>query len=493
MGSKFLKNILLFVMIVTWIGCGGLSSTESSSGGGDTTTGTGGSSGSSGAGGSGGSSSASSDFEVKGQLASLQVGGLQLEKNAISGTVTDVMAVNPQTGSASCKTASVDSNGSFKVNLTGKKPWFFYFFNRAKRGSSMFLGRFISSKMNTLVPASKTGSMDLGRVTINASEETATSEKSHSDILSGLGLDSSTAAAIEKLDPVARRYRNPDVDDDGQVDCSSSNSQYYLDFHVRFDMKINGSRAAVNNIIDNYLSDTATTVFYTGTGIYVAYPKTFSSATSGKVKFTDSSITTSEAGSVAAGTEISSITENAFGDNYSYGANTTNTSELPSGEIVFTFGSKTLTFSDVKTPLLSEITAPTGRIFPFVKFNKTSSTCTSSCTLSGISYKWLKKTDSGWTAATLSELSLITADKSGYLSFRVDGNSSKTVGFTIPSTSLDGTINWESGNASLSGVTEAQFKALTNDQVCHLGLSYDDQLGMRYFEGIQNSNGACSS
>jgi hypothetical protein len=40
-------------------------------------------------------------------------------------------------------------------------------------------------------------------------------------------------------------------------------------------------------------------------------------------------------------------------------------------------------------------------------------------------------------------------------------------------------------------MTAAELAAMTSDQVCHLGLSYDDKLGMRMFGGIANAPGTC--
>lgn len=145
------------------------------------------------------------------------------------------------------------------------------------------------------------------------------------------------------------------------------------------------------------------------------------------------------------------------------------------------------------TPPLSELTAPTGRIFPFIRFDRTSSSCTSGCTLSGLSYEWRKKTSTGWTSASVSELATLVEANQATAGFNVglDTNSSQTVYFTIPATAASGTITWAAANASLSGVSEAEFLVLTTEQICHLGLSFDDTLGMRYFAGYLNAPGTC--
>ena len=436
-------------------------------------------------------SGASTDFTISGTVSSLSVSSsLSPVKAATSGTISHVMAVNPTTGGTTCTSGTVGSDGTFRLGLTGQRPWFFYFFERERR---RYLGRFRSSTLDTILPGSATGSTDLGTVTVDGSTGIASSSKSHSEIVSGLGLDTDTASSIGELDDAARRYQNPDTDGDGTIDCESSTTQkFLLDFHVRFDMKISGTRSEVNDIVDSYFSTDTTTAVYANTGVYVAYPTSYSSASTGSVTF-ETAVTTDEGGAITAGTATSSVTTNAFSGYNSFGPNISTASELPSGQIIFSFGSKTLTFDDVTPPSLAVLTAPTGRIFPFLKFNKTDSACSSNCTLSGVGYKWMKKSASGWTQPSLTELSLLVKDDSGTLSFRVDGDSGTTVQFAIPKTALEGTINWTSSSATLSGVSAATFEAITTEQICHVGLSYDDKLGMRYFQNIDNSNNDCAS
>ncbi|OGQ23657.1 MAG: hypothetical protein A3I05_01175 [Deltaproteobacteria bacterium RIFCSPLOWO2_02_FULL_44_10] len=469
-----MKENILFFFIFFGIACG--SSTSNTSSGTDD---------------SGGSST--SGFLMSGKLASLQVSP-SLGKASSAGTVTNVIAVQPKTGGISCETGTVSSDGTFSMRLTAGRPWFFYFYDANRRGREMFMARLRSSGLDTFAPTSSTGSLDLETVTVDNSSETASSSKSHSDIISKLGLDTDTANTLADLDDVARRYRNPDVDNDGTVDCGDSSKSFMLDFHVRYNMLENGTQVTVNDMINSFFDTATTTAQYTITGIYVVYSTSFSSASTGSVTFSDSAVTTEEGGAISAGTSTSSVTNNDFGSYHSFGPNISTTSELPSGEIVFTVGSKTLTFSDVQTPSLASLTAPTGRIFPFLKLVTTDSACTSNCTLSSLSYQWMKKTSTSWTAATLAELSTLVTSSGGFLSFRLntDSNTSQTVGITIPISAIEGTITWQASNVTLSGVTESEFLNLTTNNICHVGLSYDDQLGMRYFEGINNITGTCS-
>lgn len=443
-------------------------------------------------GGDDGGSTTSTGFTVSGGLSTTTVASVSKGKS-VSGTATHIMAVTPTVGGTTCKQGTIDSNGKFSIELTGLKPWLLYFYDKTRSGSNMFLGRIHSSVWDAFLPGSSTGSADLGTLTIDAATGKASSSKSHSDILSAFGVTSAMGSFIGKLDDAIRRYSNPDMDGDGEVDCSSSKNKFMMDFHVRFDMKNSGTSATIADIIDSYLPDTVTAT-YTGTGIYIAYPSSYSSATTGTVTFQDTDVTTSEAGTLSKGTATSAVTTNNFSGYYGFGPNTTSTSELPTGTIVFTFGGKTLTYTDVQAPTLADLTAPTGRIFPFIKFVKSNSSCTSSCTIASMGYKWMKKTESGWTEASTDELSVLVAGDGGNAGIRAytDTNTSQIISIKIPITAASGSISWKAANVNLEGVTEAQFNALTTSEICHLGLSYDDKIGMRYFEGIYNASGTCS-
>ena len=133
-------------------------------------------------------------------------------------------------------------------------------------------------------------------------------------------------------------------------------------------------------------------------------------------------------------------------------------------------------------------------IMPFVKFNQTDSSCTSDCTLSGIDFKWMRRVSGVWQEATAEEVELVVGSSGGYISLRLGtDDSSKGVGFTIPATSVTGTIAWDAANANLAGATSEDLAAATAEELCHFGLSYDDKLGMRIFAGISNAPGTCAS
>ena len=474
-----IKGLVILLFVLGFIcSCGKNSSTSTSSDSGDDD--------------SGGSSDTSTGFTVSGTLNSLNV---SLNKSLVSGTITDVMAVSPETGGPSCKKASVASGGAFSIKIDGKKPWFLYFLDSAKQGLEMFMGRLrASSTLDTFTPANTTGSTDLGTVTVDAENEVAESSKTEGQITSDLGLDSTTVDTIKGVDDIARRYGNPDIDNDGAVDCNSETSttaSYFLDFHIRFDMKTSGNNATVTDILDGYLTDSVVPT-YNSTGVYVAYPTSYSSVSTGSVTFVDSAVTTDEVGALPANTAASTVTSTNFGNYYSWGVNLATTSETVTGDVKYTFDGKTLTFPDVQMPTLAQLQAPTGRILPFIKFDKTDPSCTSNCTISSFEYKWMKKTATGWTDATLSEVSLLIA--SGGIGFRyaLEDNSTKYINLSFSTEAISASVAWLPANFSLDGVSSTEFQNLYTSQICHIGLSHSDKLGMKYFQNIYNADGTCS-
>lgn len=450
------------------------------------------STGSSGSGSGSGGSGGSSGLNITGTVAAANLAISPAKAASSSSAVTDVLAVSPEASDASCVTVEVGTDGTFTLPISSGRLWALFFFNRFQTGSSMFSGWFRTPSFDALAPNVSTGDIGLGTVTVDTGTQTASSSRDDGDILTDLDLDTSTAETLNDIDDMTGRYANPDKDSDGEIDCNQTNSNFMLDFHIRYYLPVSGTNATVTDIIDNYLSTDTTTTSYSSTGVYISYLNTYSSATSGTVTFNDSNVTVENGTTYTAGTAISDdAADNSFGNYNSFGVNMKNTSELPSGGIVFTFGGKTVTFSNVQTPSLAAINAPSGRLFIFIKFNKADSACTSSCTLSGLSYKWMKKTAAGWTTPTLAEISTIVASGTPNLGFRVNNDSARQIGVSIPTDALSGTIPWSTSNYTLTGTTTSEFENLVTTQICHIGLAYDDKIGMRYFHNIDNAPGTC--
>ncbi|HLG21675.1 MAG TPA: hypothetical protein VI382_02580 [Candidatus Manganitrophaceae bacterium] len=467
-----MKKISIFVFFLilgfNLAGCGGGGSDPSSAGnpvtGGDTGTG-------------------NTGFSIKGSLAvpgASGAPGLLGAPAVVDSTVTHVIAVSPTSQKATRTIAPVGSDGSFTLDVDPHRPYVIAFIDNFRTGVDKIVGAFKSGALDSIAPLKETGETDLGSLTVTS--DGVIGSISFADLLAALGLSSEGATALGEQDDISLRYLNPDIDGDGILDAEQLDRNFMLDFHVRYDMEITpGVRAPVESIIGAYLPDTVG-VRYTGTGIYVAVPVEFYSGS-----YDGATVTLGNLPPIT-----TNITGPGFGNYRSLGPNWIPGSDIPQGTYLFTFGDKTLTFTNVVTRTDAQFTAATGIIMPFIRFNQTDPACVISsgaCTLVSVDYKWMKRTDSRWIPATLEELKLFVSDGSGYISVvSPSGYTGPRIGIPIPMTSVDGTIAWKAENAHLGdGITAAEMEATPSSEICNLGLSYDDKLGMRIFSGFENA------
>ncbi|MBI3610163.1 MAG: hypothetical protein HY204_05615 [Nitrospirae bacterium] len=430
-----------------------------------------------------GSAPVAATFGISGTLSSVNVSGksragLFNTSAPVNQTVTHVMAVSPTSQNATRVLAPINSDGSFTLNVNPNRPYVLVFIDSTQTGAGMIVGAFESNTLDSLAPLTQ-GETDLGTVSIDGTTETATGSIAYDALLASLGLSSEVALALGAQDDLCLRYINPDLDGDGIIDIEQPDRNFMLDFHVRYNMETSpGVTAPIDSIIGQYLPDTIG-ISYTGTGIYAAIPTSFYSGS-----FDGASVTLGSDPLITTG-----ITGPGFGNYRSLGPNWNPGTDIPQGAYVFSFGDKTLTFTNVATRTDAEFTAATGIIMPFIKFNQTDPACeisSGTCTLAGIDYKWMKRTDSGWVDATLEELNLFVSDGGGFISAHIYPLSSgMEIGIPFPMTSLSGTVAWTAENAHLpEGLTAEEMAALPSSQICSLGLSYDDKLGMRIFSGF---------
>lgn len=459
--------------------CGGVTGTVTTSG----------ATGAAGGGGDDDGSAASDTFQVTGTVQTSATTALHPSKDVASTRVTTVIAVSPTARDATCHQATVDADGRFTIGIDHGRPWVLSFIDQSQRGNDMLVGRLRSDALDTLAPVIGSTGVDLGAVTLDTATQTATASTSYTALVSELGLEGTVADLLGALDDIAARYQNPDLDADGTIDCADDAQPFFLDLHLQFSMRIAGARATIADLLDQFLPGTAT-ADYAGIAPSVAYTSAFSSVTTGTVTF-EQDVTTNEGGFVAAGTATDAVSSTAFGDYHSFGPRITNTTEPPRGRYVFGVGASTLTFTGLTPPDLATLGSPTDRILPFVRINRTDTACTSACRPASLDYQWLKRTTDGWTPASLAELTLLVAPGSGQFSVKIDGDESRIFAFQIPETSPSGTITWNAANADLEGASAAEVEALITTQLCGIGLSYDDQLGIRHFAEINDAPGTC--
>jgi hypothetical protein len=415
---------------------------------------------------------------------------------AVEHSVTHVMAVNPATANPVRYLTEIAADGTFAIGVDLNAPWVFVLVDSHQVGKDMIAGVFRGSAfdLDSLV-ALKPGMVDLGVVDVDEATGAATASTPTQTLLSALGLSEAAATLLGSMDDISLRYVNPDIDGNGKIDVLEGVS-YPLDFHIRYNMSTRGSTGSIPlTALQNTYADSATTDATYNLGSAIAYwanPQQFgtTSAADYRIRFPSGS------GMFVAPPLSASFSANAWidDDRYFYtsagsnsiGISFDNTQPFPSGEYVFEVKGTALTYTNVRTHTLPELNAGADLIIPFLKLNVPDTACTGwACKVTGIDYRWMKRDGTGWVAATSEEIALVVPQHGGFIGFKPGTMPDQRLGYTIPGNPATGTLSFAAAVDLQGGVTPEQIANLTVGQLCQFGVSYDDTLGMRIFQGWQ--------
>jgi hypothetical protein len=437
-------------------------------------------------------------FAIYGRLASAP-GDKQLKAGgdaAVEHSITHVMAVNSATANPVRYVAEIAADGSFAIGIDLNAPWVIVLVDSHQVGADMTAGVFRAQDfdLDSLSPTAA-GRLELGDVTVDDSGA-ASASITTTALLSSLGLTAEAAVLIGAVDDISLRYVNPDIDGNGKIDALEGVS-YPLDFHLRYTMQTGPTPIPFTALLNQYADANSTMATY-GLGSAIAYwePTRFgtTSAADYRIRFPHSFGTYSAPPTIGAFTantwiEQDSAFYSSAGTN-SLGISFNQSQPFPIGTYEFGVKDTVLTFTNVHTHSLAELNQNAHLIVPFIKLNAPNATCEGwTCKVSGFDYKWMKRTPTSWVAATEEEVALIVPLRGGFLGFRPGGVSGKVLEYRIPGAPVTGTINFAATSNIQGGVSAGEIADLTVDDLCHVGLSYDDTLGMRIFVGYQQGPG----
>jgi hypothetical protein len=416
---------------------------------------------------------------------------------AVEHAVSHVMAVNPSAANPVRYLQPVAADGSFAIGVDLATPWVIVLVDSSATGRDMIVGVFRSSAFGLdSIAATRPGMLELGDVTVDEAG-TARATVASANLLSALGLSEAAATLLGELDDISLRYVNPDIDGNGKIDVAEGVS-YGLDFHLRYNMSDSTGNVGLDDLL-NHFADPATTraTYNLGSAIALWAPGKFGATTAAdyRIRFPTTSGTFSAPplmGSYSANVWIeddAAFYTSAGTD--SLGISFDLTQPFPVGEYDFQVKDTQLTFAGVRTHTLAELNASENLLIPFLKLNPVDTSCTGwSCAATGFDYQWMRKSASSWVPATAEEVALLVPMQGGYISFQLGPTSDKRLGYTIPGTPVTGTIPFAMPQNTMN-VTPAELATLTLSQICHLGVSYDDTLGMRIFQGWETAS-ACN-
>jgi hypothetical protein len=391
--------------------------------------------------------------------------------------------------------AAVAADGSFSLDVPTDANYVLTYVNADATGEAMLVSTFGSGELDTLATNPDSVNVALGSVDVSAAE--ASSTLSESSLLAAIGMSSDAAATFGAVDDVCLRYSNPDIDNDGQLDALAD-QRFTLDFHNRFNLlKADNSGLAMKDIKNAFPSDDVQLTF-TGSGIipwfedsaYAEAVADYSWSFTSDAELNDTC--TNVAGStLTAGTECQL---SLSGGNQSVqGKPSIELKAAVPGTYVLKAGGKTFTWTNVA---VSDFSGGEGFIALFVRADVSADD-----KLTGMSWRWRRRTGGVFVPATAEELRLLVAGGGGYISLKVDGaGSGKELGVTVPlkpegSIAFADAVIGEAGsdggiNLPQTGLTEAELRAgvAWSRVLENPGISYDDKLGMRFFFGFTGSN-----
>lgn len=440
-------------------------------------------------------------FALRGKVASAPGDLVQKAPGdaAIEHAVTHVMAVNPATANPVRYLTEIAADGTFALGVDLNTPWVIVLVDSHRVGQDMNAGVLRSDAFDLdSIAATRPGMVDLGELTVDEQTGDATATLPTASLLTALGLSQSAAMLLGAVDDISLRYVNPDIDANGKIDVQE-NVSYPLDFHLRYTMQQDGRDIPFTALINRY-ADPATTQADYGLGSAIAYWPMTRFGTTGaadyRIRFTSAgNYWGVPPGSFGAGVwiEDDAVFYQSAGSN-SVGISFDDTMPFPSGEYTIEVKGTPLTYTDVRTHSLSELVGGPNLIIPFLKLNVPDTSCTDwTCRLESFDYRWMRRAGSGvrWVPATAEEVALIVPRRGGFLSFAPAGDMTKRLEYTIPSSPVEGTISLRATSNRQGGVTDEQIDTLRLSDLCHVGISYDDTLGMRIFQGWKQNDQTC--
>lgn len=437
----------------------------------------------------------SSPFAIRGRLASAP-GDKRIKAPgdaAVEHSITHVMAVNPATSNPVRHLTPLAADGTFTLGVDLNTPWVIVLVDGHFVGKDMIAGVFRSEAFDLdSVAATRPGMLDLGDLNVDGATGEARATVSTVSLLTALGLSQSAATLLGSMDDISLRYVNPDIDGNGKIDVEE-NVSYPLDFHLRYTMQRAGQPIPYTGLLNRFADPADTEADY-GLGSAIAYwqrPDQFGVTvpTDFRIRFADASgnYWGMPSGSFVAGawiTDVGAFYQSA-GTN-SVGITFDDTMPFPVGEYAYEVKGTQLTYTNVRTHSLADLNAGPQLMIPFLSLTTNEPGCEGwSCTIKSIDYKWMRRAGSGvrWVAASAEEVALLVPARGGFFGFAPGGDLSKRLEYVIPGDPVSGTIALNAPGNIQGGVTQDEIVALTVGQLCHVGISYDDTLGMRMFQG----------
>ncbi len=392
--------------------------------------------------------------------------------------VTHIVATNPASGERIVIDMKDDGlgDGQFDVALPTNGSWIVTFTDSTKVGPEMRVATLQTGGIDAFGSATA-GSLDFG--TVKVSGHYAHGSTTWESLESALGADRAALVKLGKVDDLALRYSNPDVDGDGKIDALQGHN-FVLELVGTYRMQQDGQDLIIQDLVKGVRSPS---VNYLGTAIQAAVPRemnmTMKRAT---VTFQEPFFGTALGPSTAMIPSDTAIGQPhmKFGEldgNPLVGIVSHPDRQSPRGTYRFGFDADQLTFTDVFAPTSDMLADGSQYAVPFVRITTAKADCISGCEIGGIELSWMRNTSDGWqqTSAPSDARLDIVAKHNGaraYLASELGGATA---------------MPWSAMPVAGSGLLRSELSYIATTDLCYVAITYTTALGMKMTSQVLNA------
>ena len=366
-------------------------------------------------------------------------GDLHVTGRIADAHVTHVVAVNTSTGAR--EITEVTSNG-FDLMLKPGQQYLLTAVDATKKGRDMFVGTLDAGALHTFAP-SHGGELDLGTV------------------VPGL--------VTGKVDDLALRLSNPDVDGDGVI----AETAPMLDVSGTYTLTRGGTALTISDLVAGnktdlhvqYLStmlaatvpDNKQMAMSTGTLMFEEpfYGSALGPQTPAIEPYTQIGAPHVKLGELAGAHLIGVVARGGF--------------DVPSGTYEVDFSNGSLTYINVFPPSAAVLESAQTYSVPFLHIRSTEKGCIGNCGIDALELQW---------PATA---------KPAHVDVVLRRNGKDTALSADLSTS-NNTIAWRDISVANSGLADYELAYFTTQNICYVAVSYESELGMRMTNQTTNPN-----
>jgi hypothetical protein len=270
---------------------------------------------------------------------------------------------------------------------------------------------------------------------------------------------------VGKVDDLALRVSNPDVDGDGKISTSAP----MLEVNGTYRLTRNGSNLTISDLVTG--NKTGLAVSYQSTLLSAVVPANKQMAMStGTMMFQEPFYGTAfgpETPMIAPYTQIGAphVKLGALGGDSLIGVVARGGYDVPSGTYEIDFANGALTYTNVFPPSQVVLESAQSYSVPFLHIRPTDTGCVGNCDIDALEVQWP------------------TTAKPAHVVMVLHRNGQETA---LSADLTDKALAWRDMPVANTGIADYELAYFTTQNICYIAVSYESELGMRMTNQLTN-------